>query len=79
MSPLPGNRVPAESVRSVFDRNGTEWTWDADTCLFTSTDPSYTGPAVTEPGAIPAELQPTFAAPPNDAQRVAMELRPEDR
>lgn len=76
---LPGNRVPSGEPQHVYDRSGARWAWDPERALFVCEDPAYTGPAVTEPGAIPAERQPTYAQPPTEVQQIAAELRPEER
>lgn len=78
---LPGNRVrgAGEPVSPVWDRTATRWSWDPRSQLYRCDDPDYLGEAVTEPGAIPADRQPTFASPPNQAQIIGMKMYPDER
>jgi hypothetical protein len=71
-----GPEPPAESVDMpvVYCRHGVTWSWVPEEGGYLCDDPEHhQGPAATMVGAIPHDHQPTFAHPPNDAQRQALE------
>ena len=83
---LPGDRLasqvhrPAQPPADVADlmpvycRHGVTWSWVDDYGGYLCDDPTHhEGPPATMVGAIPEDHQPTFAYPPNDAQRRALE------
>jgi hypothetical protein len=84
---LPGDRLPPEvhangpeppaetaDMRPVYCRHGVAWSWVDDYGGYLCDDPAHhEGPPATMVGAIAADHQPTFAYPPNDAQRSAVE------
>ncbi|MGI5132529.1 hypothetical protein ACQEVB_37405 [Pseudonocardia sp. CA-107938] len=84
---LPGDRFspevdatgpapPADTVDllPIYCRHGVTWSWVDYEGGYVCDDPAHhEGPPATMVGAIPEDHQPTFAHPPNDAQREALE------
>jgi hypothetical protein len=84
---LPGDRLPPEldatgpeppaesaDMRPVYCRHGVAWSWVFEYGGYVCDDPTHhEGPSATMVGAIPEDHQPTFAYPPNDAQRTALD------
>lgn len=56
----------------VWDRYSVRWDWVALEYGYKCTDESLGFPLCREVGAIPSDRQPTFAHPPNEAQRKAL-------
>ena len=87
MTDLPGNRIPTEALPDaganipaaaadlppVWCRHSIRWSWVPDTGGYECDDPDHgDGLPATTVGAIGHECQPTFAHPPNAAQRAAL-------
>ena len=86
---LPGHRLPTESMPAgsstpaqdadalpVYCRHGVRWTWVPEAGGYLCDDPQHYMDEFAEvtPGATPADHQPHFANPPNEAQQRALEV-----
>jgi hypothetical protein len=64
----------------VWCRHSVSWSWVGRKGGYLCDDPDHhRGPPAVQVGAIDVEHQPTFASPPNEAQRIGMQIWPDDR
>lgn len=70
-----GGEPPAAAATPapVYDRLGKEWSWVPGKGQYVCEDPTYLGPGVTSPGAIPPDRQPYYAHPPTPLQQALAE------
>ena len=73
--PPGGSNLPAEDAQMlpVWCRHSISWTWVSEAAGYVCDDPTHgDGIPANQLGAIDVSCQPTYAHPPNKAQRAAL-------